>query len=177
MLNNNFIKIVQSALFGGNNAKNVGIDILYDQKSEKNSNSYSSEFDGIFLLLGTLKNNASTATRNQSGTYLAFGEGGTPASEYTLAKEFAQGVLSCSAMTKSNIPNSGVMYTSTITNMSNDDIIIGEIGLFMDFVYGQYANNQAMLGRIDSTETKELPVILKVGETKTFSFGLNFKSN
>lgn len=79
-------------------------------------------------------------------------------------------------MTKSNIPNSGVMYNSTITNISNEDITIGEIGLCVEGIYDRSQYATAIIGRIDSTETSELPVVLKAGETRTFSFGLNFKN-
>lgn len=46
----------------------------------------------------------------------------------------------------------------------------------MDFSYTSQYYGQSVIGRIDNTESDELPVTLKAGETRIFSFGLNFKN-
>lgn len=177
MLNNNFAKIAQLAFFGGYSG-NARINDLYNQKGELNTTagSYGLDRAGIITLLGKATTKVHTSKLSYDGTYLAFGEGGIPNNEYTLAKEIEYGILECSHVAKANTANGGIQYISTITNISDKEVVVGEIGLFMDFSYTSQYYGQSMIGRIDNTESDELPVTLKAGETRIFSFGLNFKN-
>lgn len=160
MINSNFVSIV---LAGTNN------NTVTNTLNLKVKGVYTPSGADWMEWLATPLTKATTAgfSQNRKGTYLIFGNGNTPNDDYSLSSEITSG-LTCNAI-KCAFTESGLIYTSTITNDSSNPITITEIGLCEDCVsintdyYGQ-----AIVGREEIE-----PITLQPGDTKSFTYKIN----
>lgn len=105
------------------------------------------------------------------GSFIAVGSGSTEATkdDYTLESEITS--LTVSSYTF-GATASGVQYTSVMTNPTNSDVIIREIGIFekMDINSTYLPAHCCMFGR----EVLENPITLAPGQSATFTAELTF---
>lgn len=105
-------------------------------------------------------------------TYIRCGMGTTEATEDDYKLEAEATGLTCDAVATAIGSNNSKIYTATFSNTTDDDIVVTEIGLFVNNAYSGNDYDNFLLDHI----ILDTPITIPAGESKaiTYELGLGF---
>lgn len=151
------------------NTNNVTANL--DQSASANLTTLANAFNSI-----TTDNSMSALSSDGAISCLALGSGTTEAttSDYKLESIISNANLVVSSATVGATTN-GKQYSVVVSNATNEDITVSEIGLFLKINLSAIGMGGGVAGAyMLARDVLETPAILTPGQVGTFTFEINF---
>ena len=103
-------------------------------------------------------------------TYIRCGMGTTEATEDDYKLEAEATGLTCDSAVTAIGSNNSKIYTATFSNTTDDDIVVTEIGFFVNNAYDGNQYDNFLLERI----VLDTPITIPAGESKPITYELSF---
>lgn len=115
-------------------------------------------------------NHIKTEPTQDSITFIRCGTGTSEPTENDYRLSFVSGISYDSVITSIGGNVSKKIYTATVSNNTDADIVVTEIGFFTNFFYTSVNNDNFLLDRI----LLNTPITIPAGESKAITYELGF---
>lgn len=170
MLNENFAIILKQIVFNNNGGYNTRLLNSRTGSPSGMSSNYSYGIATVMKQVTQEIHSVAQSDASQTGLYLCFGSSDeNPENQYTMADEIPYGTFDKNNVTL-QFTTDGVIITSIIKNVTESDITIKEVGLWIRCQEPKSPDPNVMIGRVTSRESEDLPITIKSGQTKVITF-------
>ena len=125
--------------------------------------------NSIYSFINSL-NHVKTDPTQDSITFIRCGTGTSEPTENDYRLSFVSGISYDSVITSIGGNVSKKIYTATVSNNTDADIVVTEIGFFTNFFYTSVNNDNFLLDRI----LLDTPITIPAGESKAITYELGF---
>lgn len=126
--------------------------------------------ESVFSFINSL-NHMLPNPSNNSITYIRFGTGTTEATDDDYGLEESATGLAYNSVVTAISSNYSKTYTAIVSNTTDADIVVTEIGFFTNcFYYSAVQNDNFLLDRI----VLDTPITIPAGESKSITYEIGF---